>query len=172
MSNPMQDIRLSKLVINVGIGSSEEKIDGARALLKKLTGREAAHTRAKKRFPEFGIKKGQIIGAVVTLRNARAAEFLKSALEAIDNTVQPDSLANNSLNFGIKEYIEFSGVKYDPKIGMLGLNVNAAFSRRGVRVEMRKRKSSTVGVRHRRITREDLQKYLEKSFGVRVAERE
>lgn len=172
MSNPMQDIRLDKLVVNMGIGSSEEKLDTARALLKKLTGREAAYTKAKKRFPEFGIRKGQIIGAVVTLRNEQASDFLKNAFDATNNTLFRDSLANNSVNFGIKEYIEFSGVKYDPKIGMLGININASFSRRGLRVEKRKRKSSSVGTKHRSISKEELKAYLEKNFSVKVAERE
>ncbi|MDE1855256.1 MAG: 50S ribosomal protein L5 [Candidatus Micrarchaeota archaeon] len=170
MVNPMQNIRLDKLVVNVGIGSTEDKIDNARALLKKLTGREAAHTKAKKRFPEFGIRKGQIIGAVVTLRNKQAEDFLRSALDASNNALGRNAIANNSVNFGIKEYIEFSGVKYDPKIGMLGLNVNASFSRPGVRVELRKRKSSSVGIKHRRITREELQAYLEKNFGAKITE--
>ncbi len=172
MSNSMRDIRLEKLVVNMGIGANEEKLDNARALLKKLTGREAAYTKAKKRFPEFGIKKGQIIGAVVTLRDSAASEFLKNALDANNNTVYTDSIAGNSLNFGIKEYIYFSGVKYDPKIGMLGINVNASFSRRGLRVETRRRKNSRVGSEHRNIPREALQAYLEKSFGIKIAEKE
>ena len=172
MSNPMQDIRLDKLVVNIGIGSSEEKLDNARSLLKKLTGRNAAHTKAKKRFPEFGIRKGQVIGAVVTLRDKQAVDFFKNALDANNNVLFKESIANNSVNFGVKEYIYFSGVKYDPKIGMLGLNVNASFSRKGVRVENRKRKSSRAGKKHRNIAREELQAYIEKSFGVKLSERE
>ena len=131
MSNPMQEIRLDKLVLNIGIGPNEEKLDNAKILLKKLTGREAAFTKAKKRFPEFGIRKGQIIGTVVTLRDKQAVEFLKSALDANNNVMLKDSIANNSLNFGVKEYIYFSGIKYDPKIGMLGLNINASSQGKG-----------------------------------------
>jgi large subunit ribosomal protein L5 len=172
MANPMRDIHLDKLVVNVGIGSSEEKLDNARSLLKKLTGREAAYTKAKKRFPEFGIKKGQIIGALVTLRGKQAADFLKNALDANNNAILPSSIANNSVNFGIKEYIYFSGVKYDPKIGMLGLNVNASFSRKGARVEKRKKKGGRVGKKHGSIGREELQAYVEKNFGAKIGERE
>ncbi len=172
MANPMQEIHLDKLVLNVGIGSSEEKLDNAKALLKKLTGKESYYTVAKKRFPEFGIRKGQIIGAVVTLRNKAAADFLKNAIDANNNVVFKNSIANNSVNFGVKEYIYFSGVKYDPKIGMLGLNVNASFSRKGVRVEKRKRKSSKVATKHRLIRREELQTYIEKNFGAKVTEKE
>ena len=55
-TNPMQQIFLDKLVINIGIGSTEDKLESAKALLKKLTGKEPAFTTAKKRFPEFGIR--------------------------------------------------------------------------------------------------------------------
>ena len=97
----------------------------------------------QRRLPEFGIRKGQTIGAVVTLRKEEAAQFLKKALEANDNIIRPAGIAGNSVNFGVKEYIEFSGVKYDPKIGMLGLNINASFARKGQRVERRKIKKAT-----------------------------
>ncbi len=171
-TNPMKEIFLEKLVINIGIGSSDDKIDGAKALLKKLTNKEPAHTTAKKRFPEFGIRKGQIIGAVVTIRGPEAATFFKSALEANNGVLFASSLANNSVNFGVKEYIYFSGVKYDPKIGMLGLNVNASFARRGARVELRKRKRAKAGKEQKAINREDLKAHVEKNFGVSVKERE
>lgn len=172
MANPMQNIYLGKLVVNIGIGASEEKLDSAKSLLKKLTGREAAYTKAKKRFPEFGIRKGQTIGAVVTLRGKQAADFFKSALDANNNVIFPDSIANNSVNFGIKEYIYFSGVKYDPKIGMLGLNINASFSRKGARVANRKRKGSRMGKKHGSIGKEELLDYIEKNFGAKLGERE
>ena len=71
----MQEIRLEKLVLNIGIGQSEEKLESAKSLLKKLTGQESAYTKAKKRMPEFGIRKGQMIGAVVTLRGREAVRL-------------------------------------------------------------------------------------------------
>jgi len=168
----MQEILLGKVTANIGIGATEEKLDNAKALLKKLTGRNAAFTIAKKRFPEFGIKKGQIIGTVVTLRDEDAATFLKSAFDANNNTIVPGSIANSSVNFGIKEYIYFSGIKYDPKIGMLGLNVNASFYRKGARVEKRKRKRGKEGKKHKLISNDEIKSYLEKNFGVKIAEKE
>jgi len=169
----MQDnIYLDKVVLNIGIGASEEKLDSAKQLMKKLTGRDAAYTKARKRFPAFGIKQGQIIGAVVTLRGPSASDFLKRALEANEDVLDPRAIANNSVNFGIKEYIYFTGIKYDPKIGMLGMNVNATFARKGARVERRKIKASTAGKRHKTLTREALTSYLEKNFKVKVAEKE
>jgi len=173
MPNPMREnICLEKVVVNIGIGATEEKLDSAKLLMKKLTGRDAAHTKARKRFPAFGIKQGQIIGAVVTLRGGEATDFLKRALEANEAVLNPKSIANNSVNFGIKEYIYFTGIKYDPKIGMLGMNVNATFGRKGARVERRKIKTSSAGRKHKTLGKEELKSYLEKNFKVKVAEKE
>ncbi len=170
--NPMREIRLEKLVVNIGIGDKEDTYSGARALLEKLTGRSAVATTAKRREPELKIRKGQVIGAMVTLRGDDAYSLLKRALEANNNTVQENAIANNSLNFGISEYIYFSGVKYDPKIGMLGMNINAAFGRRGKRVELRRRKASRVGVWHRNIPKEELQGFIETRFGAKIMGKE
>ncbi len=172
MANPMQEIKLDKVVLNMGIGPNEDRYDNAKALLKKLTGREPAFTKAKKRFPEFGIKKGQVIGTVVTLRSKRAADFLRSALDANNNVLPRGAIANNSVNFGVKEYIYFSGIKYDPKIGMLGLNINVSFARKGLRVALRKKKNGRVGKRQRVIAKEELKQYMEKNFGAKIAEGE
>ncbi len=168
MPNPMQEICLEKVVANMGIGAAEDKQENAKQLLKKLTGREAAHTKARKRFPAFGIKQGQIIGMVVTLRGEEADKFFKRAIEAVDGIVRESSIANNSVNFGVKEYIYFSGVKYDPKIGMLGLNVNALFARKGSRVERRRMKAGTVGKKHRVVSREEIAALLEKNYKAKV----
>ncbi len=170
--NPMREVRLEKLVVNIGIGDNEDMYANAKALLEKLTGRPAVATKAKRREPELKIRKGQVIGAMVTLRGDEAYALLKRALDANNNAISEGAIANNSLNFGISEYIYFSGVKYDPKIGMLGMNINAAFGRKGKRVELRKRKASRVAVEHRNISQEELKGYIEKKFGAKVAGKE
>jgi large subunit ribosomal protein L5 len=171
-TNPMREVRLEKLVVNIGIGDNEDTYANAKALLEKLTGRSAVATRAKRREPELKIRKGQVIGAMVTLRGDDAYALLKRALDANNNSIQETAIANNSVNFGISEYIYFSGVKYDPKIGMLGMNINAAFGRRGKRIELRRRKASRVGIGHRNIPTQELRSYIEQKFGTKVVGKE
>lgn len=166
--NPMREVRLEKLVVNIGIGDKEDTYAAAKMLLEKLTGRSAVATKAKRREPELKIRKGQVIGAMVTLRGDEAYTLLKRALDANSNTLKESAIANNSINFGISEYIYFSGVKYDPKIGMLGMNINAAFGRRGKRVELRRRKAGRVAVEHRNIPPAELEAYVTKKFGTSV----
>ncbi len=170
--NVMKGIFIDKVVLNIGIGSNEEMFNNAKALLEKLTNRQPIKTVSKRRVPELKLRKGQVIGAMVTLRNNEAQEILKRAIEANDGLLKSSSIANNSLSFGVKEYIYFSGVKYDPRIGMLGLNVNASFTRKGRRVEIRKRKQSRAGAKHKRIADAEIAKYLESKFGAKVGEQE
>ncbi|MDE1824554.1 MAG: 50S ribosomal protein L5 [Candidatus Micrarchaeota archaeon] len=164
--NPMQGIYLDKVVVNIGIGDNENLFQNAKLLLEKLTGRKPVAARSRTRQPELKLRKGQIIGAFVTLRDDDARDMLKRALDANDNIVSERGIAGNSFSFGVKEYIYFPGVKYDPKIGMLGLNVNAAFRRKGKRVETRKRKRSKVAATHREIPNTAIMGYLKDNFKV------
>ena len=166
----MQQIFLDKVVINIGVGQNENLVDNAKALIKKLTDHEAGTTVSKRRDPELKLRKGQLIGAVSTLRKKEAFDFLKRALDANSNVISHGAVAGNSLNFGIKEYIYFTGVKYDPKIGILGMNVNAAFARKGARVAKKRRRCGVPGKIHSRITREEIMQYLKNSFNVKMQE--
>lgn len=168
-ANPMQNIVIDKVVLNIGIGSNEDMYTNARLLLEKLTSRKPIQTVSKKRLPEFKIRKGQVIGAMVTLRNKEAEDMIRRALDANDNVLKYSSISNNSLSFGVKEYIYFSGVKYDPKIGMLGLNLNASFTRKGRRVELRRRKESKMGKRQKKISNDDIANYIENKFEMKVS---
>ncbi len=166
----MRNIRIDKVVLNIGIGSDDNLLPNAKALLKKLTNHEAATRSAKKRDPTLHLRKGQVISALVTLRGEEAREVLKKTLDANDNTLKPKAIMTNSLSFGIKEYIDISGVKYDPKIGMLGMHVNVSFSRPGKRVERRKRSESKIPSRHNLIDPKEIEEYMAKNFNAKIAE--
>lgn len=170
--NAMKDIYLEKIVVNIGIGDNDNMYQNARLLLEKITGKKPVATLSKRRRPELGIRKDQIIGAMVTLRNTDAKAMLKKALEANENVYKESCISNNSLSFGIKEYIYLQGVKYDPAIGMLGMNINAAFARKGRRVELKRIRSSKVSKSHGRISKEDIIAFIEKNFGAKVGSEE
>lgn len=169
--NPMQGIYLDKVVVNIGIGDNENLFQNAKLLLEKLTGHKPIAARSRTRQPELRLRRGQIIGAFVTLRNEDAKGMLKRALDANDSIISERGIAGNSFSFGVKEYIYFPGVKYDPKIGMLGLNVNASFRRKGKRVETRKRRRSKVAVAHREIQGATILDYLKQNFKVSTGEK-
>ncbi len=168
--NPMQKIMISKLIINIGSGGEEKRTEAAKRLITLITERKPAEEVSRKRNPAFKITKGQKIGAFVTIRGGKIKDILPKLLDAVDNKLKSSSVTNNSLSFGIKEYIDIRGVKYDPVIGMLGMNVNLSFKRKGMRVKARKRLSSRVPDRHGIVNKDIIVEFMKKEFGVEIAE--
>ena len=164
----MRRIFIDKVVINIGTGSEPQPQANAKRLLEIISGEKPADEISRKRNPAFKISQGQKIGAFVTLRRQKAIDIAKRLLEAADNRVKERSITNNSLSFGINEYIDISGVKYDPKIGMLGMNVSVSFKRPGMRVGTRKRRRAYVHKSHSVIKPEEIKDFLVKQFNVNI----
>jgi large subunit ribosomal protein L5 len=162
----MRAIRLDKLVVNIGTGDDQQKLTNAKKLLELITERKPADEISRKRIPGFKIAKGQKIGTFVTVRGASAKKLAAKLLDAVNNTLSAKAVTSNSVSFGIHEYIDISGVKYDPKIGMLGMNVNLSFKRPGIRVEQRKRHEGKIPKYHKVIDVDELRDYLKKEFEV------
>ncbi len=167
--NPMQKIHVDRLVINIGSGSDDKVQSNARRLLEIITSRKPMDARAKRRLPAFKVSKGQKIGAFVTVRGDDIKPLVMRLFEAVDNKLKDSAVTNNSVSFGIHEYIDIRGVKYDPKVGMLGMNVNLSFKRKGTRIAERKRKRGTIAPHHRIVSREDIRDYLKNEFNVEVS---
>jgi large subunit ribosomal protein L5 len=168
--NSMKEIQINKVVINIGTGSDQQLHASARLLIEIITGRKPADELSRTRNPAFKIAKGQKIGAFVTVRGEDARKLIVRLFEAVDNKVKIEAITNNSISFGIPEYIDISGVKYDPKVGMLGMNVNVSFKRSGLRVALKKIKQSRVSKKHRTITKEQIIDYIGKEFSVKPIE--
>ena len=153
--NPMREILIDKVTVNMGVGEPGEGLNNAKKLMETLSESTAVETTAKDRNPTFKLRKGLPIGAKTTLRGKKAMEFLTKALAAKKKVLSESNFdRKGNFSFGIKEYIDFPGAKYDPGIGMLGFDVCVTLIRRGERVKRRNLKPSRVGKSHL-ITRED-----------------
>ncbi len=168
-SAPMRAIRIDKVVINVGTGASDDHAASAKKLIELITKAKPTFALAKKRIPTFKIAKGTKIGAFVTVRGPSAKDLAQRLFAAVDNRIKPSAVTSNTVNFGIREYIDISGIKYDPSIGMMGMNVNVSFSRPGLRTGLKKRASGRVSKSHRAIGREEILDYLGREFKVEVS---
>lgn len=166
--NPMRDITIEKVTANIGIGASGERLDHAKELLEKLTGAKVVLTRAKKRNPTFKLRSGMEIGVKTTLRGALALEFLNKALAAKKKVLRAGNFdSRGNFSFGIHEYIDFPGAKYDPKIGMMGFDICVTLRRRGRRVKERRVKRSRVGKSHL-VSRNEGMEFAKSELGVKV----
>ncbi len=166
--NPMKRLRIAKVVVNMAVGASGEKLAKAAQVLEQLTGQKPSFRKAKKTIKEFGIKKGESIACVVTLTKNRAVEFLRRALAAVDFKINRSSFDEfGNFSFGIKEHISLPGVKYDPMLGIFGFDVCVTIERPGYRVVRRRRKRTRIGKSHR-VTREESMKFVEEVLGLKI----
>ena len=166
--HPMLKPRIDKVVVNLNVGKSGEPLEKANSVLKEITGQTPVKRKAKKTIRDFGIREGESIAVVVTLRKQKAVDFLKKILPVVDNKVAKrafDELGNFS--FGLKEHIEIPGVKYDPEIGIFGMDVCVAVNRPGQRIKIRRKQKQSIGPKHL-LTPEESIVFIKQTLGVEI----
>jgi large subunit ribosomal protein L5 len=133
-ANPMQVPRLSRVVLNIGLGEAlqnSKALDAAVGDLAMITGQKPIVTKAKKSIAQFRVRSGNPIGAKVTLRGERMWDFLERlttiALPRIrDFRGVPsrsfDGRGNYSL--GLREQLAFPEIDYDKVDRVRGLEIS------------------------------------------------
>lgn len=165
--NPMTRPRIGKVTVNISVGRSGEPLENAMKILEQLTGQRPTVRRARKTIKDFGIRRGEPIACLVTLRGERALNFLQKALTAVGNKIKTSSLdEHGNFSFGIKEHIELPGVKYDPHLGIIGMDICVTLEKPGYRVKYRKRAASKVGGKQK-LTRSEALCFL-REMGIEV----
>jgi len=166
----MKGIRIEKVTLNVGAGKDQAKLEKGILLLKNVTGINPVKTFTNKRIPTWGLRPGLPIGCKLTLRKKKAEEILLRLLDAKDNQLglqQFDKEGN--IAFGVHEYIDVPGVKYDPKIGIMGFEVCVTLERPGFRIKRRRIMKRKICNKHR-IKKEEVIEFMKKKFNVKVGE--
>ena len=170
MTNPMRGILLDKAVVNIGVGDAGERLVKAEKVLQMVTKRKPIRTLAKTTNRDFGIRRGMEIGVKVTLRGKEAEDFVKTALWIRENRVAEYSFdPEGNFSFGIQDYTDFPGMKYDPEIGIFGLDISVALARPGKRVAKRRVLRGAVPAHHR-ITRHEGIEFVKSKFSAEVVE--
>lgn len=168
--NLMKSIKIEKVTLNIGAGTDQAKLEKGLALLNTITNETPIKTITSKRIQEWGLRPGLPIGCKLTLRKDKAIKILPRLLDAVENRLRERQFDNSgNLAFGIHEYIEIPGVKYDPKIGILGLEVCVTLERPGYRIKRRRSLAKKIPVRHR-ISRQEAIDFMTKNFNTRVGE--
>jgi large subunit ribosomal protein L5 len=161
--------RIDKVVVNISVGKSGEPLEKATKVLKELTGQTPSKRKAKSTIRDFGVRQGEPIACITTLRKQDAIEFLKKALPVVDNKLSRQCFdRHGNFAFGIKEHIELPSVKYDPEVGIFGMDICVALNRAGYRVKDRKRRKSKIGSKHR-LTPEEAITFVKDTLGVEIA---
>lgn len=168
----MREIRIEKATLNIGCGKDQAKLEKAVKLLKNITGIAPVKTITTKRIPEWSLRPGLPIGCKITLRKESARKLIERLLKAKEGRLK-DSNFNHTgtISFGLEEYIDIPEVKYDPEIGIMGLEVAITLERPGFRIKRRKIAKKKIPKKHN-ITKENAIEFMKKEFSIKMGEEE
>lgn len=169
-ANPMTQPRIAKVTVNIGVGEGGEKLQKAEKVLAKLTGHKPVRTLGKEMNRELGVRLGEPIGCKVTLRGQDAEKFVSRALYTRKNKVYEYSFDNQgNLQFGVTDYTNFEGERYDPDIGVFGMDVCITLEKPGHRIK-RRRSLTRVVPDHHRVSRDEAKAFLVPKFSIEVVQ--
>jgi large subunit ribosomal protein L5 len=110
------------------------------------------------------------LGCKVTLRGENAEEFLNKALDIRERRIPMYSFdREGNMSFGIPDYTDFPGMKYDPEIGIFGMDVSVVLRRAGNRVTQRATLRRRLPRGHR-MDRGEAVQFMREKFSIEVVE--
>ncbi len=132
--NEMQIPKMSKIVLNMGVGEASHNSKLAESIVNQLTkiaGQKALSTKAKKSIASYKLREGMPVGAMVTLRGERMYDFFQKLVCVVlprirdFRGVSPKSFdGRGNYTFGLKEQSLFPEIHYDEIDIVKGMNVS------------------------------------------------
>jgi len=162
--------RIEKITINIGVGEAGERLKKAESVIKNITGHKPIQTLSKITSKEWGLRKRMPIGCKVTLRKKDANAFLSEALKTRENRIADYAFdREGNLSFGIPDHTLFKDQKYDPNIGIFGMDVCVTMEKPGYHIKHRRIQRKKIPHRHK-VTKEETTRFFSEKFNVEVIE--
>jgi large subunit ribosomal protein L5 len=161
---------IAKVTVNIGVGEAGEKLKKAESVLEGVTKQKPIQTLSKTTNKDWGLRKFMPIGCKVTLRKKTAETFLVNALKIRENKISEYSFDNQgNFSFGVPDHTLFEGQKYDPNIGIFGMDICVTIEKPGYRIKHRRIDRRKIPQCYT-LTKEATIEFISETFNVEVVE--
>merc|ERR1712130_492945 len=165
--NVMKKIFCDKLIINIAVGESGDRLTKAVRVLQQLSDQTPVENVARYTVRTFGIRRNEKIACHVTVRGEKATDLIERGLKITDYEISAKHFsASGNFGFGINEHIDL-GLKYDPATGIYGMDFYIVLRRAGYNVAKKKAKRGRIAPSHK-VTKEDAMEFVRQTFNAEI----
>merc|ERR1712054_555930 len=165
--NVMRKVICDKLIINIAVGESGDRLTKAVRVLQQLGDQTPVENVARYTVRTFGIRRNEKIATHVTVRGKKAMDLIEKGLKITDYEISAKHFSDSgNFGFGVNEHIDL-GLKYDPSTGIYGIDFYVVLRRAGFRTSTKKRKRGRIGVSHL-VTKEDAMEFVRQKFNAEI----